>query len=367
MTTLAVAIFLIGFTMVVGRRLRPPFAAPGLALAVFCFGWAVHIYLKPIPDVAPAALDQAAVGQAALDDGRADDAVVAYGAAVEADPDYPTARAGLGLATLVAANPDLLNTFALTDTDPDVLATADDELTAALDAGADDSPTTVASAALVAFAATDWSRAGELLEDAIELNERTPGAAARPLRSRGRCRRPRRSPSSGWTGVRARCSTWRGPTRPGVSRRSTCRRWSGWRCRSRTGPSSLRSSATRPWRGSSRPAPSRARTDAPAADPEGASISIVTASYANGATEIQLSTSGVEEGAQVAVVGYERPAPGAAWVQPAELFYVGPDVRGDGVSVDGDRSCVAVEYRFDLYVGGEYASSATAPGAAPSC
>ncbi len=175
MTTLAVAIFLIGFTMVVGRRLRPPFAAPGLALALFCFGWAVHIYLKPIPDVAPVALDRTAAGQVALERGRGDDAVTAYSDAVDADPDYATARSGSGLATMVAANPDLLVTFALTDTSPEVVEAAGAQLEDAFAAGADD-PTTSASAAIVAVAATDWDLAGELLEETVERNERTPGA-----------------------------------------------------------------------------------------------------------------------------------------------------------------------------------------------
>ncbi|MEZ5239090.1 MAG: hypothetical protein R2716_09145 [Microthrixaceae bacterium] len=72
--------------------------------------------------------------------------------------------------------------------------------------------------------------------------------------------------------------------------------------------------------------------------------------------------------AAVALVGYERPAPGADWVQPAELHYTGPaaDV-GRGVTVRTPRRCTPVEYRFDLYVEGVRADSVEAPGTEPTC
>ena len=102
-------------------------------------------------------------------------------------------------------------------------------------------------------------------------------------------------------------------------------------------------------------------------DPAGAAVSIAEVGYVDGETSVRLDVTGVPEGARVELVGYERPAPGAAWVQPTQLFYVGPVPTGEGVSVEGERNCVAVEYRFDLYVGGRLADSATAPGGQPTC
>jgi hypothetical protein len=84
---------------------------------------------------------------------------------------------------------------------------------------------------------------------------------------------------------------------------------------------------------------------------------------------VKLDLSGIPEGAAIATVGYERPAEDAAWVQPPALFYSGPQRqgRGQGVSIATPRNCVAIEYRFDLYVEGEFRNSVAFPGAAPTC
>lgn len=364
MTTLAVAIFLIGFTMVVGRRLRPPFAAPGLALALFCFGWAVHIYLKPIPDVAPRALEQTAVGQVALERGRGEDAVAAYASAVEADQDYATARSGLGLATMVAASPDLLRTFALTDTAAEVVDAAAEELDEALALGSDDDPVALASAAVVTVAARDWDRAAELLEEAAEINEKTP--AVQLTRSAVAVAQGEPEVASEWLdrGVAAGSSLAGTDTARGViAQYLTVLEWVEAQAPEQAElVAEFRENAIALIDGA------RAGDDsAEPADPGGAAVAVGDVGYADGATDVRLEVTGVPEGARVELVGYERPAPGAAWVQPAELFYAGPVPDGSGLSVDGVRSCVAVEYRFDLYVDGQFADSATAPGGEPTC
>ncbi len=175
LTVLAVAIFLVGFTMVVSRGLRPPFVIPGVILAVVCFGWTLQIYAKPIPEVAPEAITATAAGQVALEEGRFEEATEDFSAAIEAQGDYSVAHRGLGAAILLTANPDLLTTWAITDTSDEITEPATAELERALELGGTDDPLTVATAAVAAVVASDWDRAAELLDEAIAENDRTPG------------------------------------------------------------------------------------------------------------------------------------------------------------------------------------------------
>ena len=175
LTTLAIAIFLIGFTMVVGPRIRPPFVGPGLLLALFCFGWAVHIYLKPIPEVDLPAISATAAGEVALAQGRAEDAVDDFDTAIEASDTYAPAFAGRGLARLVVANPDLLTSLAITDQSPQVVDAAVADLDRAFELGATKDAQAVAIAALARIVGEDWDAAATLLEDAVDEQQRTPG------------------------------------------------------------------------------------------------------------------------------------------------------------------------------------------------
>lgn len=101
---------------------------------------------------------------------------------------------------------------------------------------------------------------------------------------------------------------------------------------------------------------------------DGSRLEVLEARYDDGVTTVRFELDGVDDAAAVALVGYERPAPGADWVQPAELHYTGPaaDV-GRGVTVRTPRRCTPVEYRFDLYVEGVRADSVEAPGTEPTC
>ena len=103
-------------------------------------------------------------------------------------------------------------------------------------------------------------------------------------------------------------------------------------------------------------------------DTSGVSFEIARAAYDDGTTTVAVPVEGLDPDAAVAVVGYERPADDAAWVQPTELFYAGPPAGdGGGVTLRTPRNCVAVEYRFDLYVEGELFATRTAPGGDPTC
>ncbi|MCD9625698.1 hypothetical protein [Rhabdothermincola salaria] len=369
LTTLAVAIFLVGFTMVVSRGLRPPFVVPGMILAVFCFGWAIQIYLKPIPDVAPEAITSSATGQVALDEGRATDAVAAFADAVTADDGYQIAHRGLGLSTLVEANPDLLRTFAITDNDPDLLRTTAAQLEVALREGGDEDPTTVATAALATLVGADWARTAELLELAIGENQRTPGLAL--TRSAVAIAEGDAATAEEWL---RRALEFMAPLagsdvdRALAAQYLTALEWVEDRAPEQT-------DLVEEFRARSMRFVAEARADqtpgvdlAPAGTPPpDASVTIETLAFADDRTTVELDIAGVGDDDQVIIAIYERPAPGASWIQPSELFYVGLPTDGQGITLSTPRACAPVEYRVDLYVDGVSAATATAPGTTATC
>lgn len=364
-TTLAVAIFLVGFTLVVRRQLRPPLAVPGLLLALYCLGWSIHIYRKPIPDVKPAAIEATAVGEAELDRGRASDAAASFTSAIEADDDYEPAFRGRGLARFVVANPDVLTTLAFTDTSTAALEPVAADLARAIELGGDASALTETIAGYVAIAAERYDLASELLERAVEINPLTPGAqfalsAVSVARGDPAAALEWRTRAAGQLGPLEQTDR----NRALVAQYLTLLEWVVDRAPEAT-------AATEQLRDDSVAVLSELVAQRPLRpeDAGPASVAVDGVSYEDGTTTVALSTTGdVPEDAIVAVVGYERPAEGAPWVQPPELFYTGPVVdQAEPTPFATPRTCVAVEYRVDLYVEGVLADSATAPGGTPTC
>ncbi|WP_020379551.1 hypothetical protein [Candidatus Microthrix parvicella] len=116
LTTLAAALFLVGFTLVLNRRTRPPVLIPGLLLAVYVAGWAVWIHAKDVPTTAPESIDAAAEAATHLAFGEFAAAVDGYTRAIEADSDFVPAFNGRALASFQISNPDFASTLAIVDT-----------------------------------------------------------------------------------------------------------------------------------------------------------------------------------------------------------------------------------------------------------
>lgn len=367
LTVLAVAIFLVGFTMVVSRGLRPPFVVPGTVLAIVCFGWAIQIYLKPIPSVAPESIDASAEGQVAIDEGRPEDAVDAFTRAVDADDGYQVAHRGLGSSQILSANPDLLRTFAITDAAPAVVDPAVEQLEIALDQGGTDDPRTVVTAAIANVVAADWDRAAELLADAIEANTQAPGlwlTRSAVAIAQGDTTTASESldqaiellqPLAGSDAVRTLTAQylsaleWVGSQEPESAEVVV-----DYRDRLARAAAEARAAQT----------PGVDLEAVPTTDVE---LEIEQLTFADDTTTVDLGVTGLPENVQVIVAVYERPAPGASFVQPAKLFYVGVPESQEGITLSTPRACVPVEYRVDLYVSGIFADSAFSPGGAPTC
>lgn len=369
LTVLAVAIFLVGFAMVVSRGLRPPFVVPGTILAMICFGWSIQIYMKPVPTVDPDAVDRTAAGQVAIDEGRPHDAVANFTAAIDAQDNYSIAHRGRGLATLLTGNPDLLRTWAITDSSPDIVDPATAELDRALALGGTNDPQTVATAAIAAVVATDWDRAAELLDTAITENDRTPGlqlsrsAVAVALGDETAARQWLDAAVGNMVEL-AGTDTDRALGAQYLTRLE----WVAQQV-----PARADLAAEFRDRGMALIAEARSvgSPDATIGDgappPATAGIAIETLRFVDGITTVKLAVTGVPDTDQVIIAVYERPSPNGPWVQPSELFYVGPPPAGSGFTFRTPRACHPVEYRADLYVDGVYAATTTSPGGAPTC
>ena len=369
LTVLAVAIFLVGFTMVVSRGLRPPFVIPGVVLAIVCFGWTLQIWAKPIPTVAPDAVTAAAAGQVAIEEGRPDDAVESFSAAVEAQENYSVAHRGLGTAILLTGNPDLLTTWAITDDSDEITGPATAELERALELGGRDDPLTVATAAIIAVAASDWDRAAELLDEAIEKNERTPGLQL--TRSAVAIAQGDSATAEDWlqrAAVQMEPLAGTDTDRALAAQYLTLLEWVA-----RQEPDQAPTATEFRDLAMQLIATNRANRTPTAADdtggppPPDAAVDVETLRFVDDVTTVDLAIRGVPADNQVIVAVYERPSPGGPWVQPAELFYVGPPTDGAGITFRTPRACDPVEYRIDLFVNGAFADTTTAPGVAPTC
>ena len=247
LTVLAVAVFLVGFTLVIGRRLRPPVAVPGVILAAICVGWAVQIYLKPVPEVDGDAISATAEGQVALEEERATDAVADFSDALALEPEYVPALLGRGLARIVEVNPDLLDTLAVTDPDAEVVREGVADVRAAIGASDDRDPATLAAASLLTTLAGDWDTAAAFLEDAVELNETAPELYL----WRAAVEVARADPAAALVLGRSRAGTGSRTSTAIAAARwppSTSPSWSSSPRRSRHRPRSPRSSATPAWR-----------------------------------------------------------------------------------------------------------------------
>jgi tetratricopeptide (TPR) repeat protein len=364
-TVLGVALFLIGFAAVVGRKLRPPLALPGILLAVYCLGWSVFIYYKDIPDVPPDAIEQVALGDALLADQQFDASIAAYDTAIELDDTYRPAVEGRALAQAIAANPDLLNTLAITDSDSELFQAAVTDILSALDLGGDEDVRTATTAGVIALAAGELDLAAEAFETAIGLNPLTPGLQlSLSAIEEGR-------------GNHEAALEWRqsgadqlGPAVESDANRSyaalyyTVLEYVAALTPDRTDQlTTLRDDTV------AAESQIAAGVELTGQAPTGVTVSVTQVDFIDGQTTIDLDAAGVPPDSTITLVGYERPADGASFVQPAELFYVGPlgGAGGGALTLTTPRNCHPTEYRFDLYVEGVFVDSVTAPGVSATC
>lgn len=364
LTVLAVAIFLVGFTLVVGRNLRPPLAIPGMILALVCAGWAAQIYFKPTPEVSREAIDATAEGRYLQSIGDTQAAIGQFDTALESTPDYTEALISRALSGVLEANPDLQATLAWTDTSAEVLDRAAADVELAIDSGAQEDPTAWAVAAVVAVGRGDWDAAAEYLEEGIRLNE-----------------------------LAAELYLWRAAVAAGQGDVDAARDWllqaqanfgDLGEDRIRTlaaqyltlleyvaavDPDQADIASQLEEGGIAALAESRKGSPLVAGSSPDAGFTGANATFSDDNTTVDLDVTGIDDGAQIVIAGFEDPGGGNGWVQSPELFYSGPAGQGreGGVTIRTPRNCAPTEFRFDLYVEGEFRDSTTVPGGSATC
>ncbi len=361
-TVLGVALFLIGFAAVVARKLRPPLTVPGLILAVYCFGWAIFIYAKPIPNVAPVAIDNTATGEALLQNGRLDEAIAAFDTAISADPRYRPPYEGRALAALTIANPDIGTTGAFTNSDQDAFESAIADLERARELGGTEDVVGLTLSGMAALSVGDYDLADRLLRSAVDKNGLTPG-----LQFSLSAVAVARGDDVAALSWRDRAIVLLGEGETDANRSLFALYYTLLELVAHNAPEQAQS-ALDIERATMRLETERSvGHELAVVDNTSASIRIERASYSDGALSVDLSVTDVEPNATITVVGFEKPAIDASWVQPAETFYVGPPGDSGDISVPAVRACNPTEFRFDLYVNGTFASSAEAAGGDPTC
>jgi tetratricopeptide (TPR) repeat protein len=173
LTVLAVSLFLLGLSLTVEGRSRRLLVVPGIGIALICVGWAVYNSSRDVPRTSERALRAVAEGNKLLDQGDPVAAIDAYTRAIEARSDYAVAFGNRADAEFLAGSGDPTAGF-ISITDPENLARAIDDGERALELGADDDVSVVASLGFYKFLEQDFGAAARFTNDALDLNDRLP-------------------------------------------------------------------------------------------------------------------------------------------------------------------------------------------------
>jgi tetratricopeptide (TPR) repeat protein len=362
---LALALFFVGYALVVEGPLRPYCYALGVATASFAAAWAVWIFHLPIPSTPAPAIAAAARATVLGAEGRPRAAVAGFTEALASDGDYAAALVGRSRARLQAANPDYAVSGAFTDRDgrASQLAIRDAERAIALDPGKD-----LLGPGLVALQAAyvgELDKALVATGRAMAINARVPDVWL--LRSAVQLARGDRRDAD--------AALARGlalATAGGASERM--------RHLSATALSEL---AWVAWHVPSRAAQSRRMADRVVATetaltlrrrltglrPAGATVRVAGLRWAAGRLHLRLGWRGLPPGTALTAVAYERPLPGGAWTQPTALALF-LDLRGSGerrIAAPARRTCRPTAVRVDVFLDGAPALARSGPGEAPTC
>jgi tetratricopeptide (TPR) repeat protein len=361
---LALALFLVGFSLVLAGRRRLLFYVFGMVVAVFAVGAAVAIYLAPVPETPDDAIAATAAGKVASDEGNQQRAIALLGEAIELDGDFASPYSRRAVALARRANPDFEATGAVTGSD-DVLTAARIDAEKALELGGNRDLLAFSFLALSALYEGEYEKSVEAADGAIGINSEVVdlhfiksaaevglGDSAAALRSlRAASALLDGSDASERTrGLVARYATYleqvadREPERAGEARRIERRIFEV-----ETGFTLDREiSGELPPKGT---------------------VEVGDLRYENGEFRLGIQWDDLPAKTAVTLIGFERPAPGGAWVQPRDLSLfrtLGGSGRDSG-QVPIERNCTPVEVRVDIYLDGAFLETATGPGGKPTC
>jgi tetratricopeptide (TPR) repeat protein len=360
---LAVAIFLVGFALVVEGPIRRSAYLLGMGIGIFAAVWTVWIYHLPIPSTPNTAIDAAARGAVLTQEGDYHAAVARYDAAIDADDGYATAYSGRARARLLAANPDYPVTRAVTAPKGAAVAGAISDAERARELNSRDI-LSVAIVALMSFYHGDLDRALEAVDAAIAINPKVPDLWL--LKSAIQVERG--APAAATAALKRALALVSGQT---PSERTRL----------------LASSYLSYLAQVAHDAPARAATAQRFADqvvatetaftlghalpgpPARGTVSVQRLRYARGRLRLLLRWRNLPAGTALSGLGYERPLEHGAWTQPSALALFAT-VSGSGrrdIDVPLQRVCKPTGVRVDVYLNGVRTLTKTGPGVRATC
>lgn len=363
-TTLGVALFLVGFTLVLSRKIRPPILLPGILLTVYCVAWTAWIWHREVPNTAPAAIEATAAGNVAVSDARYDDAISEFDTAVSRAGDYAPAFSGRSAAGFLAANPDYLVTGAVTDVDSAVFeqSVSDAESGVAESGGRDFLAFYLE--ALTSFYGGDYDATVTASEEALAVNPLAAqvyflqaaahvalgddGAAAESVDEGVKTLDPKEASQANRILV-ADFENELEQVRHAMPERTNL--VDGAIAQIMLAEADLSFGSVT------------------GTAPAGATVDVPTLEWKDGVLSVKAEFRGLPPDTPISAYVFERPADGGAWVQPFELGVFGK-LSGDGTienSIAAPRNCAPTELRLDLYAQGALVDSVTRPGAPATC
>ena len=361
---LAFALFLVGFSLVLGGARRVSFYVLGILIALLVVVATVYIHQLPIPETPEAAITATARGSVASDSGDQEAAQRFFDQAIEEDEDYFEPYSRRAVARALAVNPDFRRTGAIVSSDAELKDSVDDALKALeLDDGR--SSLALNFLAVIALYAGEFEQSVKAATESISINGQVPDihlvksaaevglgdneAALESLDTAGDLLSGS-DPSERTRGLFAGYVTDleqvvnRVPERAPVVNRIE-RRVIG------------SETAFTLDRKVSREAPDQG------------SARVEGLRFSGGKIRLDIRWNDLPAGTALTLIGFERPSPDSGWVQPRELALF-RTVSGTGQeAAQGrlDRACKPVEVRVDTYLDGAFVDSAVGPGVRATC
>ncbi len=361
---LAVALFLVGFSLVLAGRRRVTFYLLGMIVAVAVVGATIYVRQLAVPETPDEAVAATARGSVAADQGNPDRAVVLFNDAIEIDGDYAAPYSRRAIARTLADNPDLRETGALTG-EVAVLEEAAADARRGFELSGERDLIPLAFAMVVNLYAGDYEDAVQFATEAIQINGQIPDF--RFLKS---------AAEVGLGDADAATATLDGAldllsgSDPSQRTRSLAAEYLTY----------LEQVAYR--------SPERANLvsqieeriigvetafnldrEISGQPPNRASVEVEGLRYRDGRFRLDVRWEDIPPDTALTLIGFERPANDSGWVQPSELALF-REIAGSGEEsgqVPIERGCNPVEVRVDAYLDGAFIESFTGPGGRPTC
>jgi len=361
---LAFALFLVGFSLVLGGARRVAFYVLGMSIALLVVVATVYIRVLPIPETPEAAVTATARGTVASDGGDQEKALRLFDEAIDEDGDYFEPYSRRAVARALAVNPDFQRTRAIVSTDAELEDSVDDALKALeLDDGR--SSLALNFLALIALYAGEFEQSVKAASESISINGQVPDvhlvksaaevglgdneAARESLNTAGDLLSGS-DPSERTRGLFAGYLTDLGQ----VVNRAPERKSVVDRIERRVIGTETAFTLDR---------------DVSREPPDRGTAEVDGLRYADGRISLVSRWKNLPEGTALTLIGFERPTPDSGWAQPRELalFRTASGSGQEAAQVRIRRACEPVEVRVDTYLDGAFVDSAVGPGVRATC